>query len=48
MSTPEAFQIRATFDAKSIAVYAAFSPSIAEPALKQQRFVPPFSYNRMT
>lgn len=40
--------IRARFDASSLVVYQAFSPAIAEPALAAQRFVPPFSLNRMT
>lgn len=40
--------IRARLDASAIVVYQAFSPAIAEPALAAQRFVPPFSLNRMT
>lgn len=40
--------IRARFDATSLVVYQAYAPAIAEPALAAQRFVPPFSLNRMT
>lgn len=42
------FEIRATYDAKRIAVYAAFGPKIAETALLHQQLLPPFSYSRMT
>lgn len=45
---PEAFEIRADYDAKSIVVYQAFSPAIALSAVEAQRFVPPFSLERMT
>lgn len=50
MSTapPPARQIRAVFDAQTITVYQAFSPSVADPAVEAQRFVPPFSLSRMT
>jgi hypothetical protein len=41
-------EIRADYDANSIVVYQAYSPSIAVPALAAQRFVPPFSLGRMT
>ncbi|MBV9868255.1 MAG: DUF4291 domain-containing protein [Abitibacteriaceae bacterium] len=41
-------QIRAHFDAQTITVYQAYSAAIALPALQAQRFVPPFSLNRMT
>lgn len=41
-------EIRADFDARSIVVYQAYSPAIANAALKAQRFVPPFSTGRMT
>lgn len=47
MSIPQQ-QIRARFDAKGIVVYQAFNDAIAEAALAAQRFVPPFSVNRMT
>lgn len=43
-----AHEIRADFDARTIVVYQAYSPAIAEPALKARRFVPPFSRGRMT
>jgi hypothetical protein len=42
------YEIRADFDANTIVVYQAYSTTIAEPALKQQKFVAPFSFNRMT
>jgi Domain of unknown function (DUF4291) len=41
-------QIRARYDARTIVVYQAFSPAIARPALEAQRFVAPFSFERMT
>jgi hypothetical protein len=45
---PGQYEIRADFDAKSIVVYQAYAPEIALPALERQRFVPPFSLQRMT
>jgi hypothetical protein len=45
---PAKYGIRATYDAESITVYQAYSPEIAEAAVKAQRFVPPFSLGRMT
>lgn len=47
MSTPYK-QIRARFDAQTIVVYQAFNDAIADAALEAQRFVRPFSLNRMT
>src|SRR5262249_24127230 len=41
-------EIRADYDRSTIVVYQAYSPAIAEPALVAQRFVAPFSFNRMT
>jgi hypothetical protein len=41
-------EIRAAFDRESIVVYQAYSSTIADPALKAQRFVEPFSFGRMT
>ena len=41
-------EIRAEYDRESITVYQAYREEIALPALQQQRFVPPFSLNRMT
>jgi hypothetical protein len=41
-------QIRADYDAKTIVVYQAYPAAIASPAVQAQRFVPPFSYRRMT
>jgi hypothetical protein len=45
---PAAREIRAAFDATSIVVYQAYPPTIALPAIVAQRFVPPFSLERMT
>ncbi|TCO40940.1 uncharacterized protein DUF4291 [Kribbella antiqua] len=41
-------QIRALYDDETIAVYQAYAPEIAEPALAAGTFVPPFGFNRMT
>jgi hypothetical protein len=41
-------EIRAQYDDKVIRIYQAYSPLIAEPALKAQKFVPPFKHSRMT
>src|SRR5690349_5341988 len=41
-------QIRADFDARSLVMYQAYAPAIAEPALREGRFVAPFSFGRMT
>lgn len=45
---PAAYEIRANYDRDTIVVYQAYRPAVAEPALKQQRFVAPFSFYRMT
>ncbi|APA98970.1 RNA helicase [Nocardia seriolae] len=42
------FEIRADYDRDTIVVYQAYAPAIAEAAVAAQRFVPPFSTNRMT
>ena len=41
-------EIRADFDRDTITIYQAYSPAIADAALKAGRFVPPFSFHRMT
>ncbi|MET9922704.1 DUF4291 domain-containing protein [Streptomyces sp. NPDC059605] len=41
-------QIRADYDARTIVVYQAYSSAVADPALRANRFVAPFSFNRMT
>lgn len=41
-------EIRADFDRDTIVMYQAYAPAIAGPALAAQRFVPPFSFDRMT
>jgi hypothetical protein len=45
---PATFEIRADYDSRSIVVYQAYPLAIARPAVENQRFVPPFSLNRMT
>lgn len=42
------YEIRAEYDSRSIVVYQAYGAAIALAALQQQRFVAPFSLNRMT
>ncbi|UGT43587.1 DUF4291 domain-containing protein [Nocardia yamanashiensis] len=42
------YEIRADFDRDTIVVYQAFGEAIAGPAVAAQRFVEPFSINRMT
>jgi Domain of unknown function (DUF4291) len=46
--TVPARQIRAAHDADTLVVYQAFRPAIADAALRAGRFVPPFSFDRMT
>jgi len=41
-------QVRAVFDDRTITVYQAYSPAIAEPAIAAGRLVPPFKLDRMT
>jgi len=41
-------QVRAVYDENTIAVYQAYPPEIAEPALAAGTFEPPFGMNRMT
>jgi hypothetical protein len=41
-------EIRADYDGTSIVMYQAYREQITRPALASQRFVPPFSLNRMT
>ncbi|MBC3843386.1 DUF4291 domain-containing protein [Streptacidiphilus sp. 4-A2] len=43
-----AHQIRADYDARTIVVYQAYPPAIADAALRAGRFVAPFSFQRMT
>jgi hypothetical protein len=45
---PDEREIRADYDHQTIVIYQAFPAAIAEPALAAQRFVPPFSFERMT
>ena len=45
---PKTYEIRAAYDRDSIVIYQAYSSAIADPALKAQRFVEPFSVGRMT
>lgn len=46
MTSP--YEIRADYDARTIVVYQAYSPAIADAALRAGRFVAPFSFHRMT
>lgn len=41
-------EVRADFDRETIVVYQAYGPEIAGPALREGRFVAPFSFQRMT
>src|SRR5438105_15879863 len=45
---PQQYDIAADYDNQSIVIYQAYSAAIALPALKEKRFVTPFSFNRMT
>ncbi|MFB9876538.1 DUF4291 domain-containing protein [Planobispora siamensis] len=45
---PPQRQVRADYDAETIVVYQAYSSAVADPALQAGRFVPPFSFTRMT
>jgi len=47
METPQR-QIRAAYTAETITVYQAYSPAIAEPAVRAGCFVAPFKRDRMT
>jgi len=40
--------VRAAFDNRTVTVYQAYSPQIADAAVQAGTFVPPFSLNRMT
>jgi hypothetical protein len=44
----EEYEIRADYDRDTIVIYQAYSPAIADAALQAGRFVPPFSFHRMT
>jgi len=45
---PAEHEIRADYDRDTIVVYQAYSPAIADAAMKAGRFVSPFSFHRMT
>jgi hypothetical protein len=47
LTTPH-LEIRADYDARTIVVYQAYRPEIAQAAVAAQRFVAPFSLSRMT
>ncbi len=47
-ASPPLRQVRADFDDVTVVVYQAYPPAIAGPAVAAQRFVPPFSRDRMT
>lgn len=42
------YQVRADYDARTVVVYQAYAPAIADAALRAGRFVTPFSFHRMT
>lgn len=42
------YEIRADYDRDTIVVYQAYREEIGKRAVENKRFVPPFSYNRMT
>ncbi|WP_042422943.1 DUF4291 domain-containing protein [Streptacidiphilus anmyonensis] len=42
------FQVRADYDDRTITVYQAYPPAMADAALRAGHFVPPFSFGRMT
>jgi hypothetical protein len=48
VAVPAEHEIRADYDRDTIAIYQAYSPAIADAALKANTFVPPFSFHRMT
>lgn len=41
-------RIRAEYDAHTVVVHQAYAPALADAALRAGRFVPPFSFHRMT
>jgi hypothetical protein len=45
---PAEHEIRADYDRETIVIYQAYPPAIADAALSAGRFVPPFSFQRMT
>jgi hypothetical protein len=45
---PAEHEIRADHDRQTLVIYQAYSSAIADAALEAQRFVPPFSFQRMT
>lgn len=48
MSKTPPYQIRADYDKDSIVVYQAYREAIGKPAIENNAFKPPFSFNRMT
>jgi hypothetical protein len=45
---PAEHEIRADYDRGTVVIYQAYSPAIVDAALAAGRFVPPFSFHRMT
>jgi hypothetical protein len=45
---PAEYEIRADYDRETIVIYQAYSSAIADAALREGRFVKPFSFHRMT
>jgi uncharacterized protein DUF4291 len=48
VTRPEPRLVRAAFDDRTVTVYQAYSPEIADAAVRAGTFVPPFSLDRMT
>ncbi|MEU3602382.1 DUF4291 domain-containing protein [Streptomyces sp. NPDC006798] len=42
------YSVRADYDARTIVVYQAYAPAVADAALRAGRFTAPFSFRRMT
>jgi len=42
------YEIRADYDRETIVVYQAYREAIGKPAINNKKFVPPFSFSRMT
>jgi Domain of unknown function (DUF4291) len=47
-SVPGEREIRGEFDRETVVIYQAYPPAIADASLSAGRFVPPFSFQRMT
>jgi len=45
---PAELEVRADFDRDTVTIYQVYPPAVADAALAAGRFVPPFSFHRMT